>query len=146
VPALVAAALLGLLVVPARTRAAPPCRVTLSGGFALGTYDIFSSAPLVSSITVTLNCPASPTAQVTISKGNSSTYQPRTMLSGTQALAYNVYFDVAFSRVWGDGTDGSYPWAPGSRNATTTAWARVPAGQDVAAGSYSDTLVITVFP
>ncbi len=81
-----------------------------------------------------------------LSKGNSLTYTPRELHSGTQVLQYNVFLDPGFTRIWGDGTGGTYVWDPGSKNAQLVAWARLPAGQDAAAGSYSDALVVTVFP
>lgn len=142
----VALALTGVSLAPRPTRAAPPCRVSVTGGFSFGTYDIFATAPLTTSVTVTLQCPASPAPTVTISKGNSSTYRPRTMHSGTQTLAYNVCLDPACTKVWGDGTEATVTWAPPKGNASAVAYGSIPAGQDAAAGSYSDALLITIYP
>jgi spore coat protein U-like protein len=141
----VALALASALVAPLPTRAAPPCSVTVAGNLLFGLYDPFSTAPLDTSVSVTLKCPASPAPTVAISKGNSATYTARELRSGSNVLQYNLYLDPGRMQVWGDGTEGSRVWAPPSKNAQTTIWGRIPAGQDVAGGSYGDTLVLTVF-
>jgi spore coat protein U-like protein len=70
--------------------------------------------------------------------------------SGPQSdqLRYNVYLDPAKTTVWGDGTQGTQFFSirnPSLRDRTTVPiYGRVPAGQDVGAGTYADTLVITV--
>ena len=142
----VALAVAAALLAPAPTRAAPPCNVSVSGSLAFGTYDVFSTTPLDTTALVTLTCPASNAPQVTISKGNSPSYTPRQLQSGTQALAYNLFLDPGHTQIWGDGTGGSLVWAPPKKNAQTTIWARIPPGQDVAPGSYGDDLVLTVIP
>lgn len=134
------------VVAPRPTRAAPPCRVTVSGGFVFGSYDVLGGGALTGTATVTLRCPGALAPRIVMSKGNSSTYVPRTMTSGTDTLAYNIYLDPGFTKVWGDLTEATYDWEPGKSNATTTAYGLVPAGQDPSAGSYSDAIVITLYP
>jgi len=75
------------------------------------------------------------------------------MKSGTNTLSYNLYFDAAFTQIRGDGTGGSQvgggtlTLTPSSRTQSvpaSTIYGRIPAGQDVAAGNYSDTIIVTV--
>ncbi len=141
----IALAVAALVAAPGLASAAPPCRVTVAGSLVFGTYDVFSATPLDTSVLVQLTCPAAQAPQVLISKGNSTTYAARELRAGTDALRYNLFLDPGFTRVWGDGTEGSSVWAPPKGNAQTTIWARVPGNQDAAAGAYSDTLVVTVF-
>jgi spore coat protein U-like protein len=142
-----ALALASALVAPGITRAAPPCNVSVAGTLAFGTYDVFATTALDTSAILTLNCPAGgPTLYVTISKGNSASYAARELRSGSDVLRYNLFLDPGRTQVWGDGTEASSVWYPPKKNAQTTIWGRVPAAQDVAGGSYGDTLVITVFP
>jgi len=74
------------------------------------------------------------------------------MLSGASQLSYNLYFDTAYTQIRGDGTGGSQTGAAtlnlttGNRtqSATGTVYGRAPASQDIADGSYSDTIIFTV--
>ncbi len=62
-------------------------------------------------------------------------------------LTYELYSDSAGGTVWGSGAgNGFTPAAPApDKNPQTfTVYGRVPAAQDVAAGSYSDTITATV--
>jgi spore coat protein U-like protein len=141
----VALTLAAFLLPPAIARAAPPCGVTVSGDLLFGTYDVFSTAPLDTTATVRLTCPAARAPQVLIAKGNSSSFLARELWSGSEVLRYNLFLDPGRTQVWGDGTEGTAFFAPPKGNAQATIYARIPAGQDPAAGTYSDTLVITVF-
>jgi spore coat protein U-like protein len=67
------------------------------------------------------------------------------MTDGTDTLNYELYSDAPRSSIWGStlATGESYT---STSNAETTydIYGRVPALQDVGAGSYSDTVTITV--
>jgi spore coat protein U-like protein len=73
------------------------------------------------------------------------------MFSGANSLSYNLYFSSAYTQVWGDGSSGTVrgtatlfvsPGAP--RTVSGAIYGRAPAAQDVAAGTYADTIVVTV--
>jgi spore coat protein U-like protein len=76
----------------------------------------------------------------------------RTLRSGANTLNYNLYFDAAFTQIRGDGTGGSQQGgatltvSSGTRTASTTSviYGQIPALQDPAAGSYADTIVVTL--
>ena len=81
---------------------------------------------------------------VSLSKGASSTFSPRTMMMGSEVLSYNLYRDAARTSIWGDGTAGTSTYTnanpPNNTAINITVYGRVPAGQDVSAGAYSDTV------
>lgn len=129
---------------------AASCTIASVAGVALGTYDVFDAAPVDSTGTITYECTGvveTDTVQITVSTGGGGTFSPRAMSAGAETLSYNLYLDAARTVLWGDGTAGTStygPLQPAEGQTAVTVFGRVPAGQDVAAGSYSDTVVITV--
>jgi len=151
---------LGLLVCVAQLAAAAVtvnCTTT-AGPIAFPTYNPLTATadPITGPIKVT--CSGSGTGStnvtvgVTFSAGLSGNFATRTMLSGTNVLNYNIYWSTAYSQIMGDGTGGSFagtagPFtvtAGGSNFATGTLYGLIPARQDVAPGTYTDVIVVTV--
>ena len=70
------------------------------------------------------------------------------MLKSSEALTYNLYLDASRTTIWGDGTGGtqaySDPSAKKNQSVTVTIYGRIPAGQDVSAVSYSNTITATI--
>lgn len=101
-------------------------------------------------MTVTVSCVRAidtlPAFVVSLSRGSSPTYTPRTMTSGANTLTYNIYNQAAFTTIWGDGTGGTAtrPYGGGGNSAAGIGYGRIPAGQYVAAGAYLDTITVTV--
>ncbi len=85
---------------------------------------------------------------IQLSRGSSATFRPRAMQLGADQLQYNLYLDPSRSTVWGDGSAGTSQYGPSSPpNASSVLlniYGRMPARQNVRAGSYSDTVVITI--
>jgi spore coat protein U-like protein len=149
-------ALLGALA-SAQAVAVVSC-TTAATGPAFGIYSPLSGAPLNSngnlSVTCTLLSGGTTTVRPTVklSTGSSGTYMPRQMVNGAQRLSYNLYWSTAYAQIWGDGTGGSFygiatlVLTPGSptQQATGVMYGQIPAGQDVGAGAYLDTIVVTV--
>ena len=119
--------------------------MNVGGDILFGTYDVFAPTPLDTSVRLRLVCPKGQAPMVMISKGNSATYAPRTLVSGPLALPYNLFLDVARQVVWGDGTEGTSYWTAPGGTAQAQIYARIPAGQDAVAGDYSDSVVLTIF-
>jgi spore coat protein U-like protein len=122
-----------------------------------GNYDTFSSTPLDAVGTITVNCSGNVRrANVTLSVSSTSgSFNPRRMRrsAGSDLLDYNVYTDAARNTIFGDGTGGTSrirprrppgPRVPWSVNITM--YGRIPPGQNVSVGAYSDTLTATVTP
>lgn len=118
-----------------------------------GTYNPLSGTPDDATGTVTVTCDtlvglfASWT--VALSTGNGS-YSPRLLKSGASSLSYNLYTTVAHTNVWGDGSGTTTLVSDhatliiGANVTHYTVYGHIPAGQDAAAGSYTDTIVVTV--
>jgi spore coat protein U-like protein len=132
------------------------CTVSATG-IAFGNYDPLSASgnAAVGSWTVICNAIGNGSATVagtlTLSTGFSGSYAARAMKFGTNSLLYNIYLTPSHTQIIGDGTAGSY--AP-SDSGTVTAgqvyqvngsmYGFMPALQDVPAGSYTDSIVVTV--
>lgn len=119
---------------------------------AFGTYDPLQPTPLVALGAVTIDCRAGggrPDLRIELSAGSSGNFATRTLRNGTSILNYNLYTGANASVVWGDGSGGSQPVfdraePPGQAPLTRQIHARLPPGQDSAAGVHSDTIVVTV--
>ncbi|HEX3950536.1 MAG TPA: spore coat U domain-containing protein [Steroidobacteraceae bacterium] len=133
------------------------CSVS-AGSIAFGVYNPLSAVADASTGTLRITCngsgtgSANVTVNLSLSAGLSGSYATRKMFSGANALNYNIYWSTAYSQIMGDGSGGSFggsagPFvvpAGGSNFATGTMYGRIPALQDVAPGSYSDVITVTV--
>lgn len=133
------------------------CTVSASGPN-FGIYNPLSAAPALSNGSVTATCTLVSGGTTTVSLtssysiGSGSSYAARTLRSGTNILNYNLFYDAAFTQIRGNGTGGSQQGGAtltvtrGSPTASATSiiYGRIPAGQDVAPGLYTDTIVVTI--
>lgn len=129
--------------------AATSCSVASVSSVSFGPYNVFATTPNNNGIgSLTLHCQGGggkETFDVTLSTGQSNSYALRMMMSGGDLLNYNLYTSATRTRVWGDGTGISSVMMAG-RNTTTTLnlFGKIPAGQDVAVGTYADNITATV--
>jgi spore coat protein U-like protein len=146
------AVIIGVLVASDRSaQAAPPsaaCTISTTSVI-FGSYNVFNGTPLDSTGTVTYQCnPQTQSITISLSKGQSSTYTPRRMNQGAEVLTYDLYTNAGRTSIWGDGTGGTSVYTDGNppknANVNVTIYGRVPAAQDVSAGSYSDTVSATI--
>ncbi len=141
---------------PAAAQGAPgQCRISATG-LNFGSYDVFSPSPAETTGTVEVTCTVPPghphgpqTVTISLSPGASGSFTQRHMLpiAGGAPLAYNLYTEPGASSIWGTGAGGSRvltnqvdrdnPWH-------ATIFGRIPAGQNVRAGSYADSITITI--
>lgn len=145
-----------LLLAPA-AHAVVSCTVSATGPN-FGIYNPLSAVPTLANGQVTATCTlvSGGTQSVTLTSsysiGSGSSYAARTLRSGTNILNYNLYYDAAFTQIRGNGTGGSQQGGAsmtvsrGSpvQTTTSTIYGRIPAGQDVAPGAYTDTIVVTI--
>lgn len=123
---------------------------TLSAtGVAFGTYNVFLTTPDDSTGTITFRCGAQDRdITITISRGSSSAFSPRTLRSGVDILNYNLYRNAGFTEIWGDASEGTFTYfirnPPNNQDIVLTVYGRVPPEQDARIGTYSDTVVVTI--
>ena len=122
----------------------PICSVS-SGTLGFGNYN--GTAAVLSTAAVLVNCSNGGTYQVSLGAGANADGTTRRMAGPSSSfLGYELYRDSARSLAWGDGAAyGARVSGTGSGSAQTlTVYGRIPAGQNVAVGSYSDSVVVTV--
>lgn len=120
-----------------------------------GIYNPLESHALESVATLTVSCQLlsqgaeKVTYSLGIQPGNSGNFASRFMSNGPERLYYNIYLDPTRTQVWGDGSGGSSNASGGfllnqpnvAQLSQFSLYGRIPALQDVSAGSYQDTLV-----
>lgn len=166
--------LIGLLaLIPKAVWAASSClgnpTVTISAtGVAFGDYDPLAagSTPGTGTIGVAVTCffsnlPFTLSYTIALSSGTSGSFTPRTMKFGTNILQYNLYTNAGLTTIWGDSTGGTqtvsdtvngtcqgqffglgFTCSGGPENSTI--YGNIPAMQNIAAGSYADSIIVTV--
>jgi len=128
---------------------AASCTVS-TGGVAFGIYNTLGSQPDDSSGNITVSCTG--TAGEVVNVTLSTATNTRNLQSGGRALVYQLYVDVGRTQVWGDGTSGTATitgsitvGSNGTVLQSYYVYGRVAGGQSgAAAGSYSDTLLVTL--
>lgn len=123
------------------------CTVSATN-LAFGNYDASSGTPNDASSTVTTTCSNSTAYTVALNAGTGSgaTVAMRRMTNGANTLNYSMYTTAGRTTVWGDGTLSTVTQAAtgnGSGQALTV-FGRIPTGQYVTAGNYTDTVTATV--
>jgi spore coat protein U-like protein len=132
--------------------------VIFAGALAFGSYDpvvSHSLNPLDGQATLTVTCTSGSAAKIMLGQGananiagGSTDAAPlRRMLSGGNYLSYQLYQEAGRSTVWGN-TNG--PTSTGvsylgtGSSALVTVYGRVTGGQNVPAGSYSDSVIASI--
>ncbi|MEE4453855.1 spore coat U domain-containing protein [Novosphingobium resinovorum] len=118
-----------------------------------GTYNPASSSPTTAQGSAKADCisisiPMNATVDFGLSAGTSGNAAARQMASGSARLNYNIYQDAGYTTVWGNGSNGGTVQTMAITNllsfsGTKTAYGRIPAGQYVKTGAYTDSIVVT---
>lgn len=113
-----------------------------------GSYNPLSSTPLDATSTITVNCTTGTSYTVGLNAGGTSgaTVTTRQMLQSANTLNYSLFRDSGHTNNWGNtpGTDTPASVIATTSAAATTVYGRIPALQNVPAGSYTDTVQVTV--
>jgi len=124
------------------------CKITTSD-LTFTSYDPLAASDVTGTGTVTIACTKGASPTVALSVGANPTHATgttRAFNNGTSYLSYEIYKDSNYATVWGDAgsavlTAGA---APDKNGRSFTAYAKIPAGQDIVAGTYSDGMTATV--
>lgn len=132
------------------------CNVTSATALTFPNYDPTSATPTDGSSTINVTCTKNSPYVIALNYGaNGGTVANRVMKdSGTDTLNYNLYTDTGYANVWKDATTCNVPATLGSNcdggtgtgntAQTYTVYGQIPASQNVPAGTYNDTITITV--
>ncbi|HEY9816722.1 MAG TPA: spore coat U domain-containing protein [Candidatus Obscuribacterales bacterium] len=149
------AAAISLLLMAPLAHSLASCSVSASG-VAFGNYLYTAASPTDSTGNVQVSCSLLDLVSVLVSyeiilsEGNSGAYTPRQLTSGANVLSYNLYTDPAYTLIWGDAGSGTTTVSDGYLLGLLTVvrdysvYGRLPASQNTPAGSYSDTIIVTV--
>ncbi len=144
-----------LLLSPRLAHALAECVVSATP-VAFGVYDPLSPSPLNANGTVTVSCSLLlgisllVAYNIDLSTGSSGVYTPRTLKSGSNIMNYNLFTSNTYTTIWGNTTGGTGRitdgYLLGLANATTNypVYGRVPATQNIKAGSYTDSIIVTI--
>ena len=123
--------------------------VIATSNLAFGQYD-----PLVQNATqeldaaaeVTMVCTRSSRAAVSIDSGRNSIGSTRTLAGSSQHVSYQLFRDSGRTQAWGGGgSDGLQFVSEGvHKPQQLTVYGRIPPGQEVASGMYTDVVTATV--
>ena len=124
------------------------CSITTTP-VAFGSYDpavTNATTSLDGSGTVVVACTKGAGTRISLGRGANASGLTRRMRGATAFLTYELYKNAGRTTVWRTGGFGglTIPAAPGRAARTFTVYGRVPAGQDVVAGPYTDTVVATI--
>lgn len=140
---------------PVTASVAASCKIASINAIAFGSYDpanVNASSPLDAQGAVNVSCTKGGAVAIQLDQGAnpdaaSTCLSPvRKMKSGSDLLGYAVYSDSGRTTAWGcDATNQvSFTSAGAITPTTLTTYGRVPGGQDVPAGSYADTITVSV--
>jgi spore coat protein U-like protein len=115
-----------------------------------GVYSVFGTVDSASSAQFMFNCQPFQYVNIKLTRGSANQYVPtRWMTSGSNTANYNLFLDSTGNQIWGDANGGSYTYdtynsLPRAKDFTDNIYGIMPFGQDLAAGSYQDTIFATL--
>ncbi|MGG7054415.1 Csu type fimbrial protein [Nitrosomonas sp. ANs5] len=143
------------MVWPKSVQAVGSCTVS-ANNLGFGSYNFLSPATLESSGNVRVSCSLVGLVsllisyEILLSPGNSGSHTPRYLMNGGNQLRYNLYTNAARTSIWGDGHAGTARITDGYLLGLLTVvrnypvYGSIPAGQNPSAGTYVDTIVVTL--
>ena len=114
-----------------------------------GNYSVFGTTNSAATSSFTVRCTPNTTGVVTLSRGGSGSYAQRQMANGANRANYNLFTQANGGAIWGDGTGGSTTYllingTPQDKVFTEFIYGIAPFGQNLAVGTYTDTVVATL--
>ncbi|HEX9870250.1 MAG TPA: spore coat U domain-containing protein [Candidatus Tectomicrobia bacterium] len=109
------------------------------------------SGRLVATGTVLGSCRTGTLAMISLDQGTNAAAEstpmaPMRRLRNARGdfLSYNLYQDATLRTVWGDSTSSRIQHSESATAADFSIYGQLPAGREARAGSYSDTVVVTI--
>jgi spore coat protein U-like protein len=117
---------------------------SLSGGtLSFGSYTSGQTTNLdVTGVINYVNCNGSLT--FALDGGLSGSVNARQMQQGANRLSYQIYRNAVRNAVWGTGADAQGVVLVGTQSGSVTVYGRIPSGQVVPDGTYTDTVNVTL--
>lgn len=113
-----------------------------NGALDFGDYTAGQQADLDAKGTIQIrNCPGQVTIE--LDGGSSGTVADRQLVNGAERLRYQLYRDPGRTMVWGTGGDAATLTLVQS-DATVEVFGRIPGGQSVGPGTYTDSVTVTM--
>ena len=112
-----------------------------------GNYDSLAATPTDATSTVSVQCSLLTTYEIGLDAGvgSGATVTTRRMTLGADTLDYTLYQDSARTTVWGNTVSSDTVAGTGTGLSDPyTVYGRIPAGQIVNTGNYTDTVTVTV--
>lgn len=123
------------------------CSISVAG-VPFGAYDTFSPAPTTGAAQIAIECQrGNDRPEIALGSGNSGSYAARTLSGTSDLLQYNLYTSPTYTTVWGDGSGGTatvFPTETSNKSFRATIYGRIPPRQNVRAGTYNDTIFVTI--
>lgn len=120
----------------------------MATGVSFGGYDSYASLNATGGVNVTCDPGVPFTIRIDAGSNSGGSFTPRKarLAGNTDTLNYNLFRDSPHSEIWGDGTDSTFirTGAGTGTEEKLIVYGRLPGGQKVASGLYSDTLTVTV--
>lgn len=117
---------------------------------AFGTYSVLNSSNTTTVTGFNFRCTPNQYGRLILSTGGSGVFLPsRTMVSGANVANYNLFLDAGGTQVFGDTTSGTVSYSvynsqPQNQDFAGNIYGIMPPLQDLAAGSYTDTIFATL--
>ena len=125
------------------------CTITTTP-LAFGTYDPVvanATTPLDATSTVTIACTMGTPATIGLDDGSNAVASQRRLTNGSSAyMNYQMFLDSTHATVWGNESANQLDagTAPSKEPRAFPVYGRIPSGQDVPIGPFSDAVVATV--
>lgn len=124
------------------------CSITTTA-VAFGSYDpvvTHASSALNGTGSVVVTCTKGAGTRIDLGLGGNASGSTRRMAGGGDFLTYELYQDSSRATVWGSGASNgmTIAAAPSKAARTFIVYGQVPAGQDVGAAAYTDTVLATI--
>ncbi len=120
-----------------------PCAVA-SAALDFGTYTAGQPAARDAQANISYTACGPGTLRIELDGGASENASGRQLRNGTSVLGYGLFQDTARTRVFGSGTAAPTVNLTAAADGRVTVYGRIPGRQDVAPGTYTDTVGVTL--